>query len=295
MRKLSLLIFFFWFPIVMGAEVLGGVLGPAVVVQQANLSFDMASVEQAFLGEQFQPELYLTNVGDGDALITSSELVWTSNQKGYVSVSSPQVIPPGYTSRFSFIVDKSSCVDFSTNQTFRFNITYSNATDDTANFLSSLYWHNISSPLSIRSLSVDTNQVFPVSMRGLDRFTFLFRNDGVDEIDYSLSVSHPVSVFPEIVTSTGIFQPADLPGQSFSISGLDKQVFGVILYPITPYGPSPFELNLTTSCGNTSQTIGFSLEVVSEQAGFFATVPGIQPIFFALLLLSAGLFLYQKI
>ena len=283
MRGLIFLISLFLFPVVLG------VLGPAVVVQQANLSFEKAVVDQAYPGEHFTPEVYLTNTGDGDVIVLESRLEWASSSKTYVSTAYPMLVPPGYTAKFSFIIQKPGCPDFSTNQSFKFNITYTETADSNTSYLSGDYWYNVSNPLSIESLSIDTNEVFPLSIIGLDRFSFVLRNDGKERIDYSMSASNPGSVFPEFVTYSGVYQSSDLEDRSFSIYGKDKQVFGVLLYPISPSTALPFILNLTTNCGNTSKQISFNVEVVSEKAGFFATVPDLNPGFLLLILITSSL------
>lgn len=275
-------------------EVLTGYLGPSVVVQQPNLTFTSASVGEAYPGETFEPSVYLTNVGDGDAVISSSELVWTDSSKEYVSISSPETIPPGFTSEFSFLVSEPECPDFGSNNSFKFNITYYNATNDLKSYVSGLYWYNVSNPLSLESVSVDTNQVFSVYMVGLDRATFVINNDGEEAIDYTLSESHPSSVFPEFVTYKGVYHSNTLSDQSFTLSGHEKHLVGIVFYPVSVSSANPFEINVTTGCGNVSRTLSFDLEVVTQQAGFFSTVPGTNHVFLILLVFLASAFLLKK-
>ncbi|VVB75834.1 Uncharacterised protein [Candidatus Tiddalikarchaeum anstoanum] len=259
-----------------------------------NIIFAVSSLEIQSLNYDLYSDsvsaltVYLSNTGDTDAVLMSSELFGFNNYNIY---SSPRVIPHGTTEQVIFHVSvpclvKGSAIFFSA------NFTYSDSAGlKTLN--STTYEGIVKNGVSVSLISptsLDTLQ--SIESTKFLKLSYLVDNPSIILSDITINVTTDTSVYSDILSFTGEYSTQSIKNELFSLQPGQSYVFTHILRSTISGSSGEYVVTVSdNSCEFNReylilkyQTItstlgpGFNIQVADEGNYLFLFIP----IFFAL-------------
>lgn len=235
-----------------------------VVFAAANLNVKTVDYDKIYSNSVSEIIFSLENTGDETAYLTNNTL---SGFNFYTINFAPETIPSGSESEVVFHV-KLDCEARGNFYDFFANFSYF---DSSNNYItnSSLYSVMVDSPFQLNILQPsDINSLVGIRTDEVDKLLYSLSNNGLNSLNFNVTVSHDDSVFSKILTPIKQYSSTNIENEVFTIQPFESYLFSHSLIPIMSGQTGSYTVIIQdSSCSFNKEIININYQIISSTEG----------------------------